>query len=250
MKILLTDHADKVNRVRMGFRVLRVSRLACLAGCIVLFAFAFQSHAEFVSIPAYRSVSVASDGAFEGHELTVGFRTFAGGQTHEYRSLLSFRLPEHFESARVRAATFKMYYADAWGSFSPRMIRVHSMPGSWDELAPSFHTSHVPPVAESSVGGTRFGFVSWDATPLVRMWSGNTKSNHGVVLIADPIGLTDNAFRFHSCENVNSGVRPVLEFDYSPAHGWRTGVALVGAFVLLVVGVLHVRWRTGRSRDE
>ncbi|MCX6921966.1 MAG: DNRLRE domain-containing protein, partial [Verrucomicrobia bacterium] len=178
---------------------------ACLAS-------ATTARAEVITVSADQDASAAWYANFNDSENQVGYRTF--GSVEEFRAAIRFPLPAALESAWIQSATLKLYYFDAWGSFDSRSVRAHRILQSWSEADVFFDAPRDSSFTETTVGGTNFRWISWDVTAAARLWVANSATNFGIMLVADPAGSSDNAFRFYSREFADPAYRPVLEVTY------------------------------------
>ena len=163
-------------------------------------------------------LDVCVDGASRvllDRELVVGFRAFVN-QDQEYRTALQFDLPPWLASNQIENATLRLHYFDAWGSFNPRLIRAHGIVEAWSKSALPALIAHGPSLSWAEVGG-EFRPIWWDVTSAARIWAANAAANHGIVLVAEPAGLDDNALRFYSTRSRQAALHPILEVTWTAA---------------------------------
>ena len=151
---------------------------------------------------------------FRGSELDVGFRTFTIG-TEDYNAALHFALPDDLKDKPIQSAVLKLYYFDAWGSFSNRVIIAHRVTENWSESNVRFTIGRDAAFATNIVGGREARWISWDATAVARFWAAHPAENFGVLLVPEPTGLNDNSFRFASTRTTNLSFYPALEITCS-----------------------------------
>ena len=149
-----------------------------------------------------------------GPELDVGFRTFTSG-TEEYNTALHFTFPDELKDKPIQSAVLKLYYRDAWGSFSNRAVTAHRITEHWSEASARFTMGRDASFATNIVGGREARWFSWNATELVRFWTTHPVENFGVLLVSEAPGPNDNSFRFASTRTTNQTFYPALEITYS-----------------------------------
>jgi hypothetical protein len=206
---------------------------------------------EVLTIPPRQDAYV--DGASRillDRELVVGFRAFVN-QDQEYRAALQFDLPPWLASNQVENATLRLHYFDAWGSFNPRLIRAHGIVEAWSTSSPPPFIAHGPELSGVEVGGA-FRSILWDVTSAAQTWATNAALNHGILLVAEPSGLADNALRFHSTRSKQVALHPILEITWTvpvapsptlavtPRSGQEPGWALVRRTWWMLVALLLI----------
>jgi hypothetical protein len=193
--------------------VLSVAQSIVLFGCLGFDSNIIQSHATIVTVSAIQDAYAGSSGTlYNDGELDVGYRQFVDGSV-SYRSAIRFDLPASLSGKVIQSATLKLYYFDAWESFSPQAVHVHRATQSWTEDAFPSDLSYDPGSVESLVGGsgTEFRWINWDVTSIVRLWVNNSASNFGLILASSG---ASNTVRFISRESEAQAFQPLLEIQY------------------------------------
>jgi len=168
---------------------------------------------EVTTVYADQDAFAATYLTYQDPELDVGYRNL-GGTIYEFRTATRFPLPAALVPELIQSATLKLYYFAAWGSSASRSVRAHRVLQSWSETGVFFGAPVDSSFTEATVGGTNFRWISWDVTAAARLWAANPSSNFGIMLLADPVGSGDNAFRFYSRESANTSYLPVLEITH------------------------------------
>jgi hypothetical protein len=132
------------------------------------------------------------------------------------RALVRFSLdlPAGTPGAHVGQATLKVFVRNVR---TPGAIRLHRVAGPWSEAEVTYGTSPAIGAQEGApvlvTPAHQHGWVTLDATQLVRDWLNNAVVNDGVALVG--VGATDVAL--DSKENVATSHEPVLEIRLNHA---------------------------------
>ena len=183
--------------------------------------FRLQS-AEENSVAVNGDISSSSDGfimnsdVVTNSDLYVGFEPM-GGTNREYRAAVRLPLPSSLDPSAIRSATLKLYYSGWLGAHVETFIRAHRMLDNWPVNV--LESPFDPNYTESPVGGSGFGWVTWDVTAAARAWAANPDGDFGILLVADPSATNNGTFLFAPTEAADASLRPVIELVYqNPAQ--------------------------------
>lgn len=207
-----------------------------VAGCLASIT---NTRGDVITVSAGQDAFATANVNYNELGNDVGYRNL--GSIAEFRAAIRFPLPATLEPTLIQSATLKLYYFDAWGSFDSRSVRAYRVLQSWSETGGFFDVPRDGSFTEATVGGTNFRWITWDVTAAARFWAADPATDFGIMLVADPAGSSDNAFRFYSREFTNASYQPVLEIVY------RTPTDLNGSVTVQIAPPESVaagaRWR-------
>lgn len=146
-----------------------------------------------------------------------------------FKSLLKFDLTSLSPCLDIIQGTLNLYLAENFFPSCHKTITVHQILSEWNERTLSFKHQplyHSTPTSSICLTNQNNIWVSFDLTPLIKMWYSGTEANLGILLKMSDESMHE--ILFLSKDYPNSKFWPYLDVNFldSPEHPGRQTIEL------------------------